>query len=369
MRIDALRGLLLIIMAGVHVPTLLSQWFQEPFGYTSDAEGFVFLSAVLAGRVYGGVYQRTDWKTMAKRACGRARQVYLIHLTLVLTAVLVAWALAGRVAPLANHFHDFLVHPWGSLALVPLLLHQPPLFDILPLYVRMLGATPWLLLAARRWGWRRVLLVSALGWAVAQFQLSQRLLGDPSRFLPLSLGSFHFLAWQFLWVGGLALGDIMLRRPVIREEQRSSAVALAGAVVLMGFVCRHAIGPESLFPAGATQWLDKWSLGPVRLLNFGSWVVLLLAWNPKVPRFLLAPMALLGRNSLSVFAFHLPLVIAATTILQMFAFSDAAGLFIGSLVIVEMFAWGLWLESTWKKAPKALPSLDVVEKPVELVPA
>ncbi len=369
MRIDALRGLLLIIMAGVHVPTLLSQWFQEPFGFTSDAEGFVFLSAVLAGRVYGGVYQRTDWKTMARRACARAKQVYFIHLALVLAAVLAAWGLADRFAPLANHFHDFLLHPWASLALVPLLLHQPPLFDILPLYVRMLGLTPWVLLAARRWGWRRVLTVSALGWVVAQFQLSQYFVGDPSRLLPVSLGSFHFLAWQFLWVGGLALGDAMLRRPVIRQEQRAYAVAVAGAVVVMGLLCRHAIGPESLFPAAASQWMDKWSLGPIRLLNFVAWVVLLLAWNPRVPRPLLVPMALLGRNSLAVFAFHLPLVIAATTILQMFTFSDAGGLFIGGLVIVEMFAWGLWLESNWRKAPKEAPAGDAIAKPAEFAPA
>jgi hypothetical protein len=370
MRLDALRGMFLIIMAGVHVPTILSHWLQEPFGFTSDAEGFVFLSAVLAGRAYGGVYQRTNWKTMAGRAWNRAKKVYLVHLTLVLAAVLVAWRLADHVAPLANHFHDFLTHPWGSLALVPLLLHQPPLFDILPLYVRMLGATPWLLMAARRWGWRPVLIVSAVGWVVAQFQLGDRFIGDPARLLPVSLGSFHFLAWQFLWVCGLALGETMLRGSLISDDRRTGIMFGAGLIIVAGVVCRHFINPDAPFSQFLYRWVDKWSLGPIRMLNFGAWVALLLAWNPKLPHFSLAPTALLGRNSLAVFAIHLPLVIMATCLIESVPFSNSGQLFIGGLVIVQMFAWAGWFESMFVKPKPATPK-EVLEKaPVpELVPA
>ena len=52
-RLDALRGLFLMIMAGVHVPTPLSHIFQDPLGCNGAAEGFIFLSACLAGWVYG----------------------------------------------------------------------------------------------------------------------------------------------------------------------------------------------------------------------------------------------------------------------------------------------------------------------------
>ena len=48
---------------------------------------------------------------------------------------------------------------------MPLLLHQPPLFDILPLYVIFLGVTPLLLSFARRRGWGMMLIVSAAGLA------------------------------------------------------------------------------------------------------------------------------------------------------------------------------------------------------------
>ena len=226
-------------------------------------------------------------------------------------------------------------------------------------------------MAARRWSWRPVLAVSALGWVVAQFQLGQHFIGDPSRLLPLSLGSFHFLAWQFLWVCGLVLGETMQRRPVVRENRRGITMLAAGTVVLMGLVCRHGIDSNSSFAQFLYRWVDKWSLGPIRMLNFGAWVALLLAWNPKLPSVSLAPMALLGRNSLAVFAFHLPLVIIATTLIETFPFSNNGQLFIGGLVIAQMFAWALWIESVWLKPSNAAPAaerLPTAPTP-ELVPA
>jgi hypothetical protein len=118
------------------------------------------------------------------------------------------------VTPLTNHFHDFLAHPWGGLALLPLLLHQPPLFDILPMYVILLGATPLLLAVARRYGWTLVVLLSAIVWLVAQFKWDA-LLGDPSRLPAVRLASFNLFAWQFLWTCGIALGETATRRPLV----------------------------------------------------------------------------------------------------------------------------------------------------------
>jgi uncharacterized membrane protein len=86
--------------------------------------------------------------------------------------------------------------------------------------------------------------------------------------------------------------------------------------------------------------MDKWTLGPLRLLNFGAWVALLLAWNPSfsLPPFL-APVALLGRHSLAVFAFHLPLAIAATTSIQMLSLTSGSQTVIGLAVIAALFPW------------------------------
>jgi hypothetical protein len=346
MRFDAIRGLLLISMAVVHVPTLVSHVLDEPFGFMSDAEGFIFLSACLAGMAYGKTYQQTDWSTMSRRVWRRARQIYVIHLAVILPVVLTAWTFAGRITPLANHFHDFLVHPWGSLALIPLLLHQPPLFDILPLYIILLSATPFLFALARRHGWGILLAFSLLGWLAAQFKWDTHFISNPAEFLPLRWGSFDFLAWQLVWVAGLALGESALRRPVVSGRWRFGLAAISAPVVLAGLLARHGFLPVN---PDWFLWMDKWTLGPLRLLNFAGWVALLLAWNPRVPARLLAPVAPLGRHSLAVFSFHLPLVIAASTLVQLIPLSNVWQTGVSLSVIAALFLWAAWLE----RAPRS----------------
>lgn len=43
--LDALRGLMLVLMTLTHLPTRLSSPLGQPFGFVSAAEGFVLLSA------------------------------------------------------------------------------------------------------------------------------------------------------------------------------------------------------------------------------------------------------------------------------------------------------------------------------------
>lgn len=358
MRLDALRGLFLIIMAGVHVPTPLSHVFQDPYGCNGAAEGFIFMSACLAGRVYGKRLQQDGWSAMAHRLGQRVRLIYFVHLGVLIPATFIIWALAAKLPPLANHFSDFLTHPLGSLALMPLLMHQPPLFDILPLYIIFLGVTPWLLAWAQRRGWAILLAISALGWLVAQTGLDARVVGDPARFLPLRWGAFDLFAWQFLWMGGVAIGQKSLNGPLIRRRWRLIVGGLGLMIVLGALYLRW--GPHPPLSAGFYRWTDKWTLGPVRLLAYGGWAALFLAWNPHPPEFILRPPALLGRHSLGVFAFHLPLVIIATTVIQMFAWSNTCQIFVGIAVIALLFPWAWLLEYRKKRQPKRAPVMSVI---------
>ena len=50
--LDALRGLFLVWMTLTHLPTRFSDFVNQPIGFLSSAEGFVFMSALLVGRIY-----------------------------------------------------------------------------------------------------------------------------------------------------------------------------------------------------------------------------------------------------------------------------------------------------------------------------
>ena len=50
--LDALRGLFLVWMTFAHMPTRFSDFVNQPFGFVTSAEGFVFMSALLVSRVY-----------------------------------------------------------------------------------------------------------------------------------------------------------------------------------------------------------------------------------------------------------------------------------------------------------------------------
>src|SRR5215831_9237835 len=83
-QIDALRGLMLVLMTLTHMPTRFSDPLGQPLGFVSAAEGFVFLSAFLAAYVGIGRGVRRaiaderepHWITSSARSnsgCGIAR--------------------------------------------------------------------------------------------------------------------------------------------------------------------------------------------------------------------------------------------------------------------------------------------------------
>jgi hypothetical protein len=350
-RLDALRGLFLIIMAGVHVPIHLFHKFQDPLGCAGAAEGFIFLSACLTGLIYGRIHARTDGPTMCGRIRKRVQRIYGVHLLALLPTVLVVWVIARWVPPLAIHFTEFLARPWGSLALMPLLLHQPPLYDILPLYVIFLGLTPGLLLLARRSGWLPLLGVSGLSWLAVQAKLDAQIPGHFLNWLPVRWGAFDLFAWQLIWVAGVALGETATRRAILPRRWRPLLMVMASAIILPGLIMRHGFWPPQWWNDDYFLWMDKWTLGPLRLLDFAAWTLLLVAWNPHPSARWLAPLAVLGRHSLAVFALHLPLVITATVVLQMTDLAVGWQNALGLVVFGIMFLWAAWLDSIGKRQP------------------
>ncbi len=306
--LDVLRGMLLVTMALTHLPTRLSFYSDQPLGFVSAAEGFVFLSAFVSGGTYVSLLGERGSGYLRTRMWAQARKVYGYHLALLafaFTVVAIVAAATGRpgIRNLLAFYFDF---PGVALLSGPLLLYQPPLLDILPMYVVFIALTPSLLEVVQQRGWRWVLVGSMLLWTFAQVggrSLLHALLCSVTG-LPLPLdaaGAFDQLAWQLLWVLGLWAGA---RRS---EAAPVSRVVLGVAsVVALGFlVWRHRIGGFWIDLGARELWLDKWHLGWLRLINF--WALALLVSQGLLPllrHLRISALSTLGRASLQAFTAH-----------------------------------------------------------------
>src|SRR5579859_2984092 len=215
--LNALRGLFLVWMTLTHLPTHFSNLVNEPFGFISSADGFVFLSALLIGRLYIRKMMQ-DPAGVRAHMWKRSLKLYAYHMFLLAFAFTVAasWAVHAHRIAITNLLNFYLNHPGPAVLGSALLIYCPPLFDILPMYVIFLFMTPLLLSAAVRVGWRVLLAASILIWMLAQFGLRDFvhnwIVHATHLQIPLQeTGAFNMFAWQAVWVAGLWLGACSAR--------------------------------------------------------------------------------------------------------------------------------------------------------------
>jgi hypothetical protein len=296
------------------MPTRFSDPAGQPFGFVSAAEGFVFLSAFLAAYVGTNRAQTNGLSAMRQWLRYRLGAVYACHVCLLAFLLLVAVPIGETqgqhaITDLASYF---LRSPQWAAAQGASLLYNPPLLDILPLYIVFLLVTPSLLTVAQRRGWTAILAGSGSLWLLAQLGVGRRLFTVLAYVAGFDLpygqtGAFSFLAWQLMWVLGLWVGHAFATKPAEshRPPQWVGIVALAYAAVWI--VWRHTTGQVPQPHGGELNALfDKWTLGPMRLLDFLALAVAILALAPRNARWLLPSwLVLLGRSALPAFCAHI----------------------------------------------------------------
>lgn len=345
-QIDALRGLMLVLMTLTHLPTRLSSPAGQPFGFVSAAEGFVLLSGFMAGLVYAGRERREGEAQMRTAFYRRVLKIYLCQaaLLLFLFSVVAVIAVVAQEEAITGLLQYYLREPVHALVGSLLLVYSPPLLDILPLYILFMLFSPVLLLHGLRHGWGTILAVSVALWLGAQFKLGSWLYEVAASATPLLVpleqtGAFDVLAWQFLWVMGLWLGAERSAQPakpplVFPRWMLLTAIAIAA----VGFAWRHAVG-QVPFPGHASLNIlfDKWQLAPLRMLNLFALLVLAIHYAPWMARHLPRPRWLetMGAASLPVFLAHL---VAALLALALFgAPSPSRSGWIDLLILVLSF--------------------------------
>ncbi|MFC5460154.1 OpgC domain-containing protein [Massilia niabensis] len=304
-RLDSLRGFLLVIMTFNHLDGDISLLTAEPFGFVSAAEGFVLLSAYTAAVTSkkGAVPLAAMFATGLRRAW----RIYKYHAALLLILALLALA----VPAYAGYWSTTFLTADGSLARTVVaglaLAHQPTYFDILPMYVLFSLLTPFVLRLLQGGGGAVVLLASAGFWMFGQ---SVHPVADLETTVgwATKAGMFNLLSWQALWVAGLTIGFVHVHRGVNPVLRRPAVLLGAAGVMLLCLLCRHEL---ILLPASLLAHFDKSVLGVLRVLNVCAQLVLALYALALLQRTAGLPwLRFIGRYSLQVFAYHVFIVYA-----------------------------------------------------------
>lgn len=344
--LDAVRGLMLVLMTLTHLPTRLADPAGQPFGFVSAAEGFVMLSAYMAGLVYARRALEESIPAMRKAFLLRALKIYGCHaaLLLFLFSFVAVLGLTFDREEVKGLMGFFLTDPLIAFAAALLLVYNPPLLDILPIYIVFMLASPLLLARGLGRGWRGIMAGSLLLWLLAQFDLGNRiydaalaLTGAPLS--PHGYGSFEILGWQFLWVLGLWMGASAAQSPSEGTHFPRGILLAALTFALFTFVWRHAIGQAPFGGnAGLNLLFDKWHVGPLRLINFFALLVLAMHYGPRLlgrlPR--LRFLEVMGSASLPVFCAHLVLVLLA--LLRFGAPGEERRLGVDAFILTASFA-------------------------------
>ncbi|MGR3482465.1 OpgC family protein [Salipiger marinus] len=317
-RIDAFRGLALVMIFVNHVPGNPYEALTiRNFTFSDAAETFFIMSGIAAGLAYAGRFlpearARTGlWHGVAPM-WGRSWTLYLAHLFLTAWAMAIYAAASGMFGMpelLAQiNLRPVFATTEEALFGVAAMTHQLGYVNILPAYTVLLFAGPVLVLLGL-WRLGALLALSGLLWfAAGLWRLN--LPNFPNE------GGWFFnpLSWQLLFVVGLAIG-LRLRDGQRLVPRSKPLFALAAGFCLLVLVWKHVPAVAEvlnhqmsrLADLGAPFHLvshDKTYVAVPRLLNVLA-LAYVLSCLPMVTAASAhrwaAPLRLLGRQGLIVF--------------------------------------------------------------------
>jgi hypothetical protein len=321
--LDALRGLMLVWITCTHLPTILSTYVNQPLGFFSAAEGFIFLSALFTGRIYFRIAKRDGNGAMWRKLWMRTGKLYCYQLLLLAFAFMIEAPIAARGnTPAVHNLLDFYFAAGHTRAFIDaaLMVYRPPLLDILPVYITLLALTPFALMLGTRFGWKYAFTGGFTLWLLAQFGFRSFVYHVEARAfglqIPLNeMGAFDLWAWQLWWLVGLWLGARWAKDDFSLDWVKRVTIP---AAIVAGFflVLRYAQLNGMLTLGKSGLLLDKWDFGLGRLIDFTAVAVLAIRFRSALSPLALRSLVMLGQSSLPVFCVHLLCVFFALTIMK-----------------------------------------------------
>ncbi|EHH67362.1 OpgC family protein [Gluconobacter morbifer] len=353
-RVDALRGIALLMMLVDHVPDdLLNRLTIRNFGFADAAEIFVMLAGYASYLAYGRLIDRKGWKTGIHRILARCGKLYFYQtaMTLIFVGLVRQW----------RHYEpvpEYIIEPqllqgyswiWRILTFDAL----PSYLNILPLYIVLLALFPLIYAIMRKSPWL-LLAVTIPVWTLANI--------DPKLTIPnwLDANGWYLnpFGWQFLYVLGV-LGALWASKnngdlPSRTWAKILCAAYLAGAFILCFPYEYWGIPSLRLFPAPPNT--GKSALAIWRLLDILSifYLVQSSTWLRRLSADRLGQsLALLGRNSLEVFAFSTVLDLIGRLIFGSFGTSLPLQVFMNLIGLSLTYALAIPLDHSRRRAKEA----------------
>ena len=317
-QLDFFRGFLLVIITIDHFlayNNVIKRFTSEFVGWISAAEGFVFISGLTAGLVYTYKFNEKGADYIKTAATKRATIIYRNHIILFLLTFLAVVFIPplGKywLATTGNEgsYALFLAKPVWALTLGTVLLYQPMLLDILPMYTLFMLLVPLAIKAFHKgWSWQLLTILAVIyGLSTSNhlFSFTDVAIKNNSYVM---MGAFHLLCWQLLFFLGLFAGFSIYHGKTI-DWAKNKPLLLSAATICLVLFCMKNFHIE-LKSVDIEMLTDKFSLGIIRLLNFVSLTIVLFFVVAKASKyFSFKPVCYLGRYSLEVFSLHIILMI------------------------------------------------------------
>ena len=268
--IDFWRGLALVTIYVNHIPgNTFERYTYSQYGISDAAELFVFLAGWSIGIATRGRDGRPEPRLKSVlRLLSRTIEVYRAQITTMAIALaMIAGTALILDNPLLLEWHNaggFFADPIQTTIGFVALTHQLGFFNILPLYVVLLGIAPIFILIARVS--RIAALVLSFGLYSASLVFEWNLPSWPGE------GDWFFdpLCWQLLLVLGFVAQDLNQRSGTLRRWSQR-LMPLGVVIVVLGIVLSvFDLRPDPLLVPDPRLVFsfDKTYLSPARLIHF-----------------------------------------------------------------------------------------------------
>ena len=355
-RLDLFRGLALWFIFVDHVPTNVMSWFTvRNYGFSDATEIFVFISGYTAVIAYARMMQREGWVRAAARVYRRVWQLYVAHILLFMAfTAQIIWVSIARDMPSLIDEMELMglgENPYRAILAAALLQFRPVNLDVLPLYIVLLAAFPFVLPAVLRWPF--VVIAASLALYAATCHFDWNLPAYPAG----KVWYFNPLAWQVVFYVGTACAVLAPQLAWLDRFRWPLSVLAVLYLLFAAFIALswHYNPLQEMTPAWLARQIypiDKTNIDILRFMHFlaVAWLVrVLVPADTALLRWpVFHPLRRCGEQSLLIFCIGTFLALSAQIVVSYFEESLLSQIVVSVAGILVMCAAAY--VATWFKS-------------------